>query len=156
MICLVCLPCRPTRRPACLPCAYPTVLAFFPLREAEWLEPRTQAPPAPRSTDRDYEYQPSLQPNPPSPAAIPSSPPPSPPPPSSLRRARPPACSRVLFAAHTLVCFCPPVIIPPRRPGPSLLHLTYLPWTLLRLTERDAAACILRLSSSPHTTAARR
>lgn len=49
--------------------------------------------------------------------------------------------------------FCPPVIIPPRRPGPSLLALSlqyHLPWTLAPSdTERDAAACLhiaLRLS----------
>ncbi|KAM0709367.1 hypothetical protein Q7P35_003405 [Cladosporium inversicolor] len=144
------LPSLPAYAKGRLACPAPTLpyCAFLSAERGGVARTTHATPPAPPRSTANYEYQPSLQtrPNPPSPAAIPSSPPP---PPSSS-----PPSARALFASHTLVCFCPPVIIPPLRPGPSLLHFQYLPWTL-RLTERDAAACILPLSSSPHTAAAR-
>jgi hypothetical protein len=61
------LPSLPAYAKDRLACPAPTLLCLlaFPLREAEWLEPRnaTQAPPALRWLYRDYEYQPSLQPS---------------------------------------------------------------------------------------------
>jgi len=91
------------------------------------------------------------EPNPPSPAAIPSSPPP--PPPSSLHRAPSSCLSPGIVRIPHARLFLPASDHSAAPPRPFFATLSVSPLDH-RLTERDAAACILRLSSSPHTTAA--